>query len=95
MESFVERIKTMNMPPLKRKDVVTHMLRYLNAELNFRKMMDIDAYALGKISALIQMTEVLYTIAIRSKIPIKKNGHDLIHRQTEMDELKGLMKKFD
>lgn len=95
MEDFIKKIKSMNMPPLEKDDVVKHMMTYLNTCLNVKKAMDITPYSLGQIEQMIQTIEVLYTIAIRSNIPIKEDGHDLIHRQTELAELKALIKKYE
>ena len=95
MNSFFKKIEEMKMPPLKKEDTINNMMLYLSQTLGMRSRMDINPYELGQIKILIQAIETLYIIGVRSGFKIKIDGHNMVHQQTEVDELKALVKKYE
>lgn len=94
-DNYIKKIKDMKMPPLKKDDIINNMLYYLNTELWLN--MDTPAPTIlnaGKVDMLIKTIETLYTIAIRSGIPIKEDHHRAIHRDTEIVEWKKMIEGF-
>ncbi len=91
-DKFIQKIKDMNMPPLKKDDVVNNILYYLNAELNLNmNIPNPNLMNAGKVDLLIKAIEVVYIIAIRSGIPIKEDHHRAIHQDAEMAEWKKMI----
>jgi len=94
-DNYIQKIKDMKMPPLKKNDIVNHMLYYLNTELWLNMSLPNPTILnAGKVAMLIKSIETLYTIAIRSGIPIKEDHHRAIHRDTEIAEWKKMIEGF-
>ena len=93
-DDFIQKIKDMNMPPLKKEDVAKHVLYYLNTELWLTMSLPADPLTLGKINMLIKTIETVTTIAIRAGAPIKEDHHAAIHRDAEVAEYKKILENI-
>ncbi|HEC65410.1 hypothetical protein LCGC14_1569810 [marine sediment metagenome] len=91
-DDFIKKMKDMNMPSLKKEDVINNILYYLDAELSTNmNSPNPDLMNVSKVDLLIKAIETVYIIAIRSGIPIKEDHHRAIHRDAEIAEWKKMI----
>ena len=84
----IEELKKKGFGVLDKDKIMENLFLYIKMELGFLDQCEPTQYALGRIKALVDMSDVMCVISARCGLTINVDGHGMIHDKKKMELLR-------